>query len=118
MQHFISTAGIAGFAVVFGLNLVNGNDPGEAVVSSLLAALGFAVLTRSFMRKTFVQLHHSAFEEQQAAAQVAAEPVEAEAPPVEAEAPPVEAEAPPVEAEAPPVGAEAPPVEAEAVPAA
>jgi len=111
MQHFISTAGIAGFAVVYGLSLMNGNDPGEAVVSSLLAALGFAVLTRSFMRKTFVQLHHSAFEEQQAAAQVAAESVEAEAPPAEAEAPPAEAEAPPAETEAPPA-------ETEAVPAA
>ena len=76
MQHFMSTAGIAGFAIVFGLNLVNGNDPSKAVVSALLAALGFAVLTRSFMRKAFVQLHHSAFEQQQAAV----EAVHAEAP--------------------------------------
>ena len=92
MLHFISTAGIAGFAIVYGLNLVNGNDPGKSVVSALLAALGFAVLIRSFMRKTVVQLHHSAFEQQQAAAQTAAEATEA--PP--AEAPP--AEAPPAEA--------------------
>ncbi len=103
MQHFVSTAGIAGFAIVYGLNLVNGNDPGKSVISALLAALGFAVLTRSFMRKTVIQLHHSAFEQQQAATQ-AAEAPPAEAPP--AEAPP--AEAPP--AEAPP--AEAPPAEA------
>mgnify|MGYP000866872074 CR=1 FL=1 len=64
MQHFVSTAGIAGFAIVYGLNLVNGNDPGKSVVSALLAALGFAVLTRSFMRKTIIQLHHSAFDQQ------------------------------------------------------
>jgi len=89
MQHFISTAGIAGFAIVYGLNLVNGNDPGKSVVSALLAALGFAILTRSFMRKTIVQLHYSAFEQQTA-----------EAPPEEtAEAPPEEtAEAPAAEA--------------------
>jgi hypothetical protein len=93
MQHFISTAGIAGFALVYGLNLVNGNDPGKSVISALLGALGFAVLTRSFMRKTIVQLHHSVFEQQQAATQ-AAEAPPAEAPP--AEAPP--AEAPPAEA--------------------
>ena len=89
MQYFISTAGIAGFAVVYGLNLVNGNDPGKSVVSALLAALGFAVLTRSFMRKTVVQLHYSAFE-QQTAEKASAEATEA--PPVEAtEAPPAEA---------------------------
>ncbi|MDP7009760.1 MAG: hypothetical protein QF685_00125 [Verrucomicrobiota bacterium] len=100
MQHFISTAGIAGFAIVYGLNLVNGNDPGKAVVSALLAALGFAVLTRSFMRKTFVQLHHSAFEQQQAATE--AVPAETEVPPAETEAPPAEIEAPPAETEAVP----------------
>jgi len=81
MQHFISTAGIAGFAIVYGLNLVNGNDPGKSVISALLAALGFAVLTRSFMRKTVVQLHYSAFE-QQTKAQAAAETPPAEAVPV------------------------------------
>ncbi len=102
MQHFISTAGIAGFAIVYGLNLVNGNDPGKSVVSALLAALGFAVLTRSFMRKTFVQLHHSAFEQQQVAA----------------EAPPAETEAVPAETEAVPAETEAVPAETEAVPAA
>ena len=89
MQHFISTAGIAGFAIVYGLNLVNGNDPGKSVVSALLAALGFAILTRSFMRKTVVQLHYSAFEQQTA-----------ETPPAEtAETPPAESvETPPAEA--------------------
>ena len=100
MQHFISTAGIAGFAIVYGLNSVYGNDPGQSVVSALLAALGFAVLIRSFMRKTVVQLHHSAFEQQQAAAQTAAEATEA--PPAETEAPPAETEAPPAEVEAVP----------------
>ena len=95
MQHFVSTAGIAGFAIVYGLNLVNGNDPGKSVVSALLAALGFAILIRSFMRKTFVQLHYSAFEQQRTAAQAAAEAVEVEAPPDETEAPPDETEAVP-----------------------
>ena len=98
MQHFVSTAGIAGFAIVYGLNLVNGNDPGKSVVSALLAALGFAVLTRSFMRKTFVQLHHSAFEQQQ----TTVEAVETEAPPAETEAVPAETEAVPAETEAVP----------------
>ena len=91
MQHFISTAGIAGFAIVFGLNLVNGNDPGKAVVYALLAALAFTVFTRSFMRNAIVQLHRSAFEQQQAAAQAAIEVAEAEATPAEAEVPPAEA---------------------------
>ena len=89
MQHFMSTAGIAGFAIVFGLNLVNGNDPGKAVVYALLAALAFTVFTRSFMRNAIVQLHRSAFEQQQAAAQAAIK--EAEVPPAEAEVPPAEA---------------------------
>ena len=98
MQHFMSTAGIAGFAIVFGLNLVNGNDPGKAVVYALLAALAFTVFTRSFMRNALVQLHRSAFEQQQAAAQAAIKEAEAEVPPAEAEVPPAEAEVPPAEA--------------------
>ena len=98
MQHFMSTAGIAGFAIVFGLNLVNGNDPGKAVVYALLAALAFTVFTRSFMRNALVQLHRSAFEQQQAAAQAAIKEAESEVPPAEAEVPPAEAEVPPAEA--------------------
>ena len=66
------------------LNLVNGNDPGKAVVYALLAALAFTVFTRSFMRNALVQLHRSAFEQQQAAAQAAIKEAEAEVPPAEA----------------------------------
>ncbi len=79
MQNFVSTAGIAGFVIVFGLNMANGNDPGKAVVFSLLAALGFAILFRSFMRKTYTQLHFSMYEKQMAAAKELAEAAEAEA---------------------------------------
>lgn len=79
MQNFVSTAGIAGFVIVFGLNIANGNDPGKAVVFSLLAALGFAILFRSFMRKTYTQLHFSMYEKQMAAAKELAEAAEAEA---------------------------------------
>jgi hypothetical protein len=78
MQNFVSTAGIAGFVIVFGLNMANGNDPGKAVVFSLLAALGFAILFRSFMRKTYTQLHFSMYEKQMAAAKELAEAEAAE----------------------------------------
>jgi hypothetical protein len=79
MQNFVSTAGIAGFVIVFGLSIANGNDPGRAVIHSLLAALAFAILIRSFMRKAYTQLHYSLYEKQLAAAQEAAETAEAEA---------------------------------------
>ncbi|MBL67375.1 MAG: hypothetical protein CMO74_02810 [Verrucomicrobiales bacterium] len=66
-------AGTGGFVLVFGLNLVNGNDPGRAVIGSLVAALAFAIFVRFFMRSTYTQLHQSLYEKQVAAAQAAAE---------------------------------------------
>tara|TARA_B100000029_G_scaffold424989_1_gene433150 strand:+ start:284 stop:637 length:354 start_codon:yes stop_codon:yes gene_type:complete len=79
MQHFLSTAGIAGFLLVMGLNVVFENDLGTGLVHALIAALAFTVLTRWFMRKTYTALHASLYESQVAAARKAQEEAEAKA---------------------------------------
>ena len=73
MQHFLSTAGIAGFLLVMGLNVVFENDLGTGLVHALIAGLAFTVLTRWFMRKTYTALHLSLYTAQMAVAQKAHE---------------------------------------------
>ncbi len=71
--------GIAGFLLVLALNLLNGNDYGTSLMWSCIATVAFAYVSRWFMRSVFSEMHLSAWEQQQAAAQAQTEAATEEA---------------------------------------
>ena len=73
MTSYMIHGGIAGFLLVFALNLLNGNGYGTSLMWSCIATVAFAYVSRWFMRSVFSEMHLSAWEQQQAAAQAQAE---------------------------------------------
>ena len=64
--------GLGGFLLVLALNLLNGNGWGITLMHSCIAALGFGIGARWFMRSLFSELHVAVWEHQQAAAKAQA----------------------------------------------
>ena len=73
MTPYMIHGGIAGFLLVLALNLLNGNGYGTSLMWSCIATVAFAYVSRWFMRSVFSEMHLSAWEQQQAAAQAQAE---------------------------------------------
>ena len=73
MTSYMIHGGIAGFLLVLALNLLNGNGYGTSLMWSCIATVAFAYVSRWFMRSVFSEMHLSAWEQQQAAAQTQAE---------------------------------------------
>lgn len=66
MTSYLTHIGAAAFLLVFGLNFLNGNDYGTALMRACIGALGAAVLSRMFLRNMFSGLQLSILEKQQA----------------------------------------------------
>ena len=73
MTSYVIHGGIAGFLLVLALNLLNGNGYGTSLMWSCIATVGFAYISRWFMRSVFSEMHLSIWEQQQAAAQAQAD---------------------------------------------
>jgi len=80
MTSYLTHIGAAVFLLVFGLNFLNGNDYGTALMRACIGSLGAAVLSRMFLRTMFSGLQLSILEKQQAVATAPVKPTpEAEA---------------------------------------
>ena len=79
MTSYLTHIGAAAFLLVFGLNFLNGNDYGTALMRACIGALGAAVLSRMFLRTLFSGLQLSILEKQQANATAAVQAAHAAA---------------------------------------
>ena len=87
MTSYLTHIGAAAFLLVFGLNFLNSNDYGTALMRACIGALGAAILSRMFLRTMFSGLQLSILEKQQAAAAAPVEPAPEAAPETEAATP-------------------------------
>lgn len=79
MTSYLTHIGAAAFLLVFGLNFLNGNDYGTALMRACIGALGAAILSRMFLRTLFSGLQLSILEKQQATATAAVQSAQAAA---------------------------------------